>query len=355
MGVIKLNYILAVLGLGAIIIVHEFGHFILAKINGVKVKSFTIGFGPKIITHKGKETEYAISILPVGGYVEMAGMMSEENMEETDKEEEEDIDPERLFRNKTPLQRLSIIIAGPIMNLVLAIFLFATVYSSFGFADTSLARVMDNSPASEAGIMPGDNIKKVNGSKVYTTEDISIEVSNAKDSEITMELDRNGEIFEVNVTPKYDEEQQSYLIGIGFNLVENPSITQSIKHSIDETCTLVVQNCKAIGKLITGKGSFKKDIGGPVAIVKMSSDAAKAGVWSLVRLVAMMSIGVGIFNFVPMPVLDGGRSILILIELITRRKVPVKIENVLNTIGVIFLFGLMILVTIKDILFPMSY
>ncbi len=350
-----MNYILAVLGLGAIIIVHELGHFVMAKINGVKVKSFTIGFGPKIITHKGKETEYALSILPIGGYVEMAGMINEENMEEAEKEEEEDIEPERLFRNKTPLQRLSIIIAGPIMNLVLAILLFATVYSTFGFADTSLASVMENSPASEAGIMVGDEIKRVNGSKVYTTEDISIEVSNAKDSEISMEIERNGEIFDIEVTPRFDEEQQAYLVGIGFNVVKNPSLSESIKHSIDETFTLVIQNCKAIGKLVTGKGSFKTDIGGPVAIVKISSDAAKAGVWSLVRLVAMMSIGVGIFNFIPMPILDGGRSILILIELITRRKVPVKVENVLNTIGVVFLFGLMIIVTIKDILFPMNY
>lgn len=350
-----MNYVLAVLGLGAIIIVHELGHFVLAKINGVKVKSFTIGFGPKILTHKGKETEYALSILPVGGYVEMAGMMDEENMEESEREEEQDIEPERLFRNKTTLQRLSIIIAGPLMNLVLAIFLFSSVYVTFGFADTSLSNVVENSPASEAGILVGDNITKINGNKVYTTEDISIEVSNAKDSEVIIGIERNGETFEVPVTPRYDEEQQAYLVGIGFNVISNPSLIESVKHSLDETCTLVVQNCKAIGKLITGKGSIKTDIGGPVAIVRISSDAAKAGVWSLVRLVAMMSIGVGIFNFVPLPILDGGRSILLLIELITRRKVPVKIENALNTVGVIFLFGLMIVVTIKDILFPMSY
>ena len=350
-----MNYLLAVLGLGAIIIVHEFGHYIMAKINGVKVNSFTIGFGPKIITHKGKETEYALSILPVGGYVEMAGMAEKENMDESQIKEEEDIDPERLFRNKTPLQRLSIIIAGPIMNIVLAILLFAAYFNTFGYADTSLAEVTENSAASEAGMLPGDRILKVNGDKVYTTEDISLGVSGAKDSEITMEVDRNGEIYNIDVTPRFDEESQAYLIGIRFGVVSHPSLAQSIGHSVDETCTLVVQNCKAIGRLITGKGSFKSDIGGPVAIVISSSDAAKAGVWSLVRLVAMMSIGVGIFNFMPMPILDGGRSVLLLIELITRRKVPVKVENVLNTIGVVFLFGLMIIVTIKDILFPMAY
>jgi regulator of sigma E protease len=350
-----LNYILAVLGLGAIIIIHELGHFVLAKINGVKVNSFTIGFGPKIITHKGKETEYALSILPVGGYVEMAGMVSEENIDEAEKEAEAEVEPERLFRNKSALQRLSIIIAGPIMNMVLALFLFTIVYNTFGFADTKLGNIMENSPASEVGLLPGDDIIKVNGNKIYTTEDISIEVSNAKDHELSMEIDRNGELFEIAVTPRFDEEQQAYLIGIGFSVVENPTFSESIKHSVDETFTMIIQNCKAITKLVTGKGSFKKDIGGPVAIVKMSSSAAKAGVWSLIKLVAMMSIGVGIFNFIPMPLLDGGRSLLLLIELITRRKVPVKVENVLNTIGVVFLFGLMIIVTIKDILFPINF
>lgn len=350
-----MNYLLAVLGLGAIIIFHEFGHYIMAKINGVKVNSFTIGFGPKILTHKGKETEYALSILPVGGYVEMAGMMEKENMDEEQIKEEEGIDPERLFRNKTPLQRLSIIIAGPLMNIVLALLLFATFFNTFGFADTKLAEVSENSPASEAGIKPGDRIVKINGSKVYTTEDISIGVSEAKDNEISMEIDRDGELYDVDVTPEFNEETQSYLVGIRFSVVQNPTLSESIHHSLDETCTLVVQNYKSIARLVTGKGSFKTDVGGPVAIVKISSDAAKAGIWSLVRLVAMMSIGVGIFNFIPMPVLDGGRSLLILIELITRRKVPVKVENVLNTIGVVFLFGLMIIVTIKDILFPMTY
>ena len=155
-------------------------------------------------------------------------------------------------------------------------------------------------------------------------------------------------------TPKFDEELQKYRVGIEFATVTNPTMGQCIKHSFDETFALISENYKAIVKLVSGKGNFKTDLGGPVAIVKVSSDAAKAGAWALVRLVAILSIGVGIFNLVPLPVLDGGTSVLLLIEMITRRKVPAKVVNVLNTIGVVFLFGLMIIVTIKDILFPIN-
>ena len=345
-----MNYILAILGLGAIIIIHELGHFVLAKINGVKVLSFSIGFGPKILTHKGKETEYSISLLPVGGYVEMYGML--EDGEEDQEAEPKDVD--RMFQSKSPLQRLSIIIAGPLMNIVLAIILFGSVYMNFGYVDTSLAKVSEGGAAIEAGLESGDRITKVNGSKIFTSDDISVAVTSAGENPVTFEYERAGKVMEATLTPKFDEELQKYRVGIEFATVTNPTIGQCIKHSFDETFALISENYKAIAKLVSGKGNFKTDLGGPVAIVKVSSDAAKAGAWSLVRLVAILSIGVGIFNLVPLPVLDGGTSVLLLIEMITRRKVPAKVVNVLNTIGVVFLFGLMIIVTIKDILFPIN-
>ena len=345
-----MNYILAILGLGAIIIIHELGHFVLAKIYGVKVLSFSIGFGPKILTHKGKETEYSISLLPVGGYVEMYGML--EDGEEDQEAEPKDVD--RMFQSKSPLQRSSIIIAGPLMNIVLAIILFGSVYMNFGYVDTSLAKVSEGGAAIEAGLEAGDRITKVNGSKIFTSDDISIAVTSAGENPVTLEYERAGQVMEATLTPKFDEELQKYRVGIEFATVTNPTMGQCIKHSFDETFALISENYKAIVKLVSGKGNFKTDLGGPVAIVKVSSDAAKAGAWALVRLVAILSIGVGIFNLVPLPVLDGGTSVLLLIEMITRRKVPAKVVNVLNTIGVVFLFGLMIIVTIKDILFPIN-
>lgn len=378
-----MNYLFAVLGIGAIILIHELGHYILAKINGVKVLTFSIGFGPKIITHKGKETEYSISLLPVGGYVEMYGMVEDE-------EETEDI--ERKYISKSPLQRLLITIAGAFMNIVLAIALFGTIYNTFGYSETSLNNIAENSAAMEAGIQPGDKITSVNGYKVYTTQDITIEMSykessairdikneideaakdkdgdekekirqgilekynNVEGNPITVQYERNGQVMETTLKPKFSKDSGSFLLGIGFNSVQNPSLMQIIKHSANETTSLITQNYRSLSRLVTGKGSFKTDVGGIVSMTQIVSDAAKAGIWNVINVVAIMSIGVGVFNLLPLPVLDGGNSILLLIELITRRKVPTKVVNALNTIGVIFLVGLMLVVTIKDILFPIN-
>ncbi|MDS0524893.1 M50 family metallopeptidase [Clostridium sp. SHJSY1] len=378
-----MNYVFAILGIGAIILIHELGHFIMAKVNGVKVLTFSIGFGPKILTHKGKETEYTISLLPVGGYVEMYGMIEDE-------EETEDI--ERKYISKSPLQRLSITIAGSFMNIVLAIALFGSIYTTFGYSETSLNKIVDSSPAMEAGIQPGDKITSVNGHKVYTTQDITLEMSyvespiirdikseiddqakdkgedekenirksilekysNSEGNPMTIQYERNGQMMETTLKPKFSKEDGSFLLGIGFDHVENPSLMQIIKHSTNETTSLITQNYRSISRLVTGKGSFKTDVGGIVSMTQIVSDAAKAGIWNVINVVAIMSIGVGIFNLLPLPVLDGGNCILLLIELITRRKVPDKIVNALNTIGVIFLVGLMLIVTIKDILFPIN-
>jgi regulator of sigma E protease len=206
----------------------------------------------------------------------------------------------------------------------------------------------------EAGLQPGDKVTKINGSKVFTSEDISLGISRAQDKPIDLQYERAGQLMESTLTPKYNEEMKAYQIGVLFNSVTNPTFLNATKHSLSETMTLITQNYKAIGTLVKGQGNFKTDIGGPVSIVKISSGAAKEGVWSLVRLVAIMSIGIGIFNLLPLPVLDGGTTILLLIELITRRKVPAKVVNVLNTVGVVFLFGLMLIVTVKDILFPVN-
>ncbi len=137
-----MNYILAILGFGLLIIVHEFGHFIAAKLNGVKVVEFSIGMGPKILSHQGKETRYSLSLLPIGGYVQMLG-------------EEEAVDDERSFSAKSPLRRISIILAGAFMNFVLAIVILSTIFNIFGFATTSLDRIEAGTPAASAGLMPG--------------------------------------------------------------------------------------------------------------------------------------------------------------------------------------------------------
>jgi len=444
-----LYYVIGILAIGVMIIVHEVGHYIMARINGVKVLEFSIGFGPKIISHQGKETLFSIALLPVGGYVNMLGSM-DDNEEDDDNEMKKEPE-DRYFKNKSPLQRFSIIIAGPLMNIILAIVLFSTFYTHFGFPDTTLSQIQEQSAAQEGGLAAGDKITGINGGRVFTHDDINIEMGLSKGEAMNIEFERDGSIIEKSITPKYfkpedvftdlefsdttlskieqkaaqdsglelgdkivsingekvltkqdieskmktsnaeiikvelerdgnvveksfsskyykpsdvkieddktkeDKEQGKYMIGVVFNFVENPTFIDGFKHSLNQTATIVTNNYKVISKLVQGKGNLKTDLGGPVAIMQISSSAAKAGIWNLMYLVAVMSAGLGIINLLPLPVLDGGNCILILIELITRRKVPDKIVGVLNTIGIVLLFGIMILVTVKDILFPMNF
>ena len=335
-------YILALLGFGVLIIVHEFGHFTLAKLNGVKVEEFSIGMGPKILSHQGKETKYSLGLFPIGGYVRMLG-------------EEEASDDERSFSSKSPLRRISIIIAGAFMNLVLAVVIFTVIFTKFGYAEKTIKEVRSGSPAEIAGLMPEDEFLKVDGSKVFSQQDVSVGIVLAKDKPVDLTIDRNGEEKTITVTPEYDEEQQSYIIGITFNKNAEPTIFESFKHSFAQGASLVSQVFKGFGSIIKGEANLKTDVGGPVTIVKMSASAAKTGIWTLVNLVAVLSVSIAVFNLLPLPALDGGWTVLLLIELITRRKVPDKIVNVINTVGFMFLIGLMVLVTVKDIIFPMSF
>ncbi|MBQ6820489.1 MAG: site-2 protease family protein [Clostridium sp.] len=335
--------IYALLGFSLLIIVHELGHFIMAKVNGIKVEEFSIGMGPKIFSINGKETKYAISLFPIGGYVKMMG-------------EEEEVSDERSFSSKSPLRRISVIVAGAFMNFVFAVIIFAIINNKFGFQVPVVGSLLDNMPAKEAGLEEGDVFLKVNGSKVFSDDDVYLELALSKDQPINFLIERNGEKKEFVITPKLMEEDgvESYKIGFTYERVENPNILQSIKQSFKDTISTVSQTYKSLKLLVTGKLNLKTDVGGPVSIIRMTGVAAKNGIWNLMNFLAFISINLAVFNMLPFPALDGGWSVILLIELITRRKVPDKVVGALNYLGMLLLFGLMILVTIKDILFPIQ-
>ena len=335
--------IYAMLGFSLLIIVHELGHFIMAKVNGIKVEEFAIGMGPKIFSTEGKETKYSIGLFPIGGYVKMMG-------------EEEAIYDERSFSSKSPLRRISVVIAGAFMNFLLAIIIFTVFLNKFGYNLPKVDSLIDNMPAIEAGLKEGDKFLKVNGSKVFSSDDLTIGINLAKDNPINFLIERNGEKKEIVVTPKLVEEngREKYMIGFGFEKVENPGIVQSFKQSFKETVAVINQTYKSLKMMLTGKVNFKTDVGGPVSIIRMSGEAAKNGIWNLMYFIAFISINLAVFNMLPFPALDGGWTVLLIIELITRRKVPEKIVGVMNYVGLMLLFGLMIVVTIKDVLFPIQ-
>lgn len=342
LGGIVLKYILAIIALGILIIVHELGHFILAKINKVKVEEFSIGMGPKIFTYQGKETKYSLGLLPVGGYVQMLG-------------QGEDSDAEGSFTSKSPFRRFTVIIAGVLMNFIMAIIIFTAVTMHFGYGETSIDEVTADGPIQMVGLQSGDNITKINGKKVFTYYDINIATGSSNGEEMNITYERNGENVDVTIKPKYLEEESRYIIGAKFNYNSEPSIIQATAHSFKETATLVTQTVRSIAKLVTGNGSFKTDLGGPVTVVNLSAQAAESGMWDLLNLVGLLSISLAVFNLIPFPALDGGTALLILIEMITRRKVPDKVIGVINGVGFICLMILMVAVTVKDILFPASF
>lgn len=336
--------IMAILGFSLLIIVHELGHFMLAKINGIRVEEFSIGMGPEVFSRRGKETQYSLRLFPIGGYVKMLG-------------EEEASDDERSFSSKSPLRRISVILAGAAMNILLALVLFGFIFSNRGFLIPVISSVVDNSPAFKAGLNEGDEIIKIDGSRVFTASDVSIGIQLSKGEEIDLLVNRNGEKKEITVIPELINEDGVELYKIGFyhTPVEDPTIGQTLSYTMKETISAVGQTYKSLKMMVAGQVNFKTDVGGPVTIIKMSGEAAKSGIITLARFLAFISINLAVFNLLPFPALDGGWTVLLLIELITRRKVPDKIVGALNTVGFVLLMGLMLVVTLKDIIFPVKF
>ena len=335
--------IMAILGFSLLIIVHELGHFIMAKVNGIKVEEFSIGMGPEVFSKKGKETQYSLRLFPIGGYVKMLG-------------EEEEVEDERSFSSKSPLRRITVILAGVTMNIIFAIIAFSIIISNRGYTETTISKLEPDTPAIESGLQVGDKILTIDGARVFTTTDVSMGIQLSKGDSVDLVVDRNGEKENITVTPRLIEQDgtQMYQIGFYYTPVENPTILESIRESFNETISLVTQTFKSLKMMVTGNINFKTDVGGPVTIIKMSGQAAKNGLMTLTYFLGFISINLAVFNLLPFPALDGGWTVILLIELITRRKVPDKVVGAANYVGFMILIGFMIVVTLKDILFPIS-
>ena len=330
--------IFALVAFSILIIIHELGHFTLAKLNGVCVEEFAIGMGPKLFGFKGKETEYNLRVLPFGGFVRMLG------------EEGGAIKDNRAFNAKTPLQKISIIVAGATMNYVLALLIFGLIALNFGFAKPVVSEVALNSPAQKADLRVGDRLLKVDNSTINTTSDLKLGVILAKGDAITLEIERNGEKIIKEIVPTIDK-TGNLVIGITHEFVKNPTIGESIVKIVDIVIS-IMETFKSLKMMFTGEANFKTDVGGPITIVKMSSQAAKAGIWTLMEFTAFMSVQLAVFNLLPLPALDGGLILIQILELITRKKIPEKFVGVVNSVGFALLMLLMVVVTLKDIIFP---
>ncbi|WP_238882584.1 RIP metalloprotease RseP [Clostridium sp. YIM B02551] len=340
--------ILAILAFSVLIIVHELGHFIMAKVNGVRVDEFSIGFGPRIIGVKIGETDYCLRILPFGGRVAMLG-------EEGSDDEAEGVDYSRSLNAKHPLRKISIIIAGVAMNYLLAIIIFLVMALNLGITLPEIKEVIPNSAAEQVGLKQGDKFLKIDDVNILTSDDVTVAVAMSKGSEMKVRVQSGSEIKDLSLTPKLNKDTGSYQIGFYFNGIEKPSFGQSVTYSMKETVSLVKQTFLGFKQIFSGKANLKTDVGGPVTIIKMSGAAAKAGIWNLLFFVALISVNLAVLNLLPFPALDGGWAFFILIELITGKKIPPRFLNAVNSVGLMVLLGLMVLVTIKDIIFPVNF
>lgn len=341
--------LLFLLILGLIIFIHEFGHFIFAKKAGIYVYEFSLGFGPKLFSFKRKndETTYMIKLIPLGGYVALAGETYDENSTDEDK-----IPADKKLYNKSFLSRLLVMIAGVFNNFVLGfllLFIMGLIYGSV-FTTNELSTLDENNSLYLAGAREGDKVVSIDGYTTKDFDDIQTRIAIAGEkSEISVTIEKqDGSKSTVKLKPKYNEEDKRYYYGISIKQKVEKGFIPAIKYAATKFVSLFKQLIIIIANLFTGKLGINS-LSGPVGIYQVVGDA-KASIYSLLFLTAYLSINVGFMNLLPFPAFDGGRAFLLIIEKITKKKVPLKVETIINNIGFYLLMGLMLLITVKDIL-----
>lgn len=318
-----------------VILIHEFGHFIVAKMNGVSVLEFSIGMGPKLFQKESNGTLYSLRLLPVGGYCQLEG-------------EDEENDSPNSLNNQSPFVRLKVILAGAIMNFILA-FILLILLMSVSRVSTEVSGVLENSPAYSSGIQAGDKIVSINGQMLEDGEQVLDSIKKSK-GDLDIMLLRNEKSKNIKVTPRLENNNRK--IGVNFQEeynIKNFNIIEGFKKGIATFLNLTGMLYKFLGMLITGKLGLG-GVSGPVGVVKEIGNAAKTGVANLIFLLAYININLGVFNLLPIPALDGGRAIFILIEMIFGKKISQEKEGYIHMVGLILLLGLIAIVTIKDVI-----
>lgn len=337
-----------ILILGGIVLVHEFGHFIFSKIFGVYVYEFSIGMGPKLLhfKRKNKETEYCIRLIPIGGFVSLAGEDDDDN---------EKIPTDRKLYSKPIWQRLIIMVAGAMNNFIFAFLLLLIMALIYGSTTTKpiIATINEGYPAYSSNIEVGDTVLKINNHKVYSFSEMQLYIQTCDGKDLTFLLkDKNGKEKEVTIKPKEEKDDDgniNYVVGVGLDSTIKKGFIPSIKYAIETTASLYRLMLTTLKQLFTGRVRVN-DLSGPVGIYTVVDSQAKAGFESLMYLTAYLSMNVGVINLLPFPAFDGGRVLFLAIEKIRRKKILAKTEAIVNGIGFILLMVLMAFVTINDIL-----
>ncbi len=320
---------------------HELGHFIMAKITGMKVEEFAIGMGPKLISFKIGETKYSIGIIPIGGYNKIVGMGPEEQNEE------------RGFTKKSLGARLLVIASGGAMNIVLPIFLLFTIYFLNGIEKIEnkpiIGSVANNSPAYHAGIYVNDKILKINNIEIKTWNKVIDVIKNNHDKEIVFLIERYNKEVNIKIHPIYNKEIKKITLGITQKTYRQKlGCLDSFKLAIIRTYKIAKFIIFSLFSIILGKN--KAEFAGPIGLIAMTRDAVKIGWLYLLEFLASFSINLGIINLIPIPVLDGGYIVILLIEAIRRKSFSTNILYKIQIVGFFLLTSLLLFATIQDLL-----
>ena len=340
----------ALVGLGILILVHEFGHFLVAKKIGVGVLTFSLGFGPKLWRRKVGETEYVLSAFPLGGYVKMVG--------EDPDEEVQEVDVRRSFSHQGLLKRAAIVMAGPLFNLLLAVVIFVCIFMAYGVPvlTTRVGGVEPNSPAARAGVLKGDQIFGVDGQEVKRWEELSSRIKESQGRVLKLRIEREGQKTEVAVQPTmregknvFGEKQENWAIGIVSEVsLEKSDPLLAVPKAFSQTWDYSYLTLAALYKMIKGDVS-PKNLGGPLLIAQMAGQQAREGLGSFFFFIAVLSINLGVLNLLPIPVLDGGHLFFFVLEAILRRPVKLKLRERAQQVGVFVLILVMIYAFYNDI------
>ncbi len=350
-----ITFLSFVVVVGVIIFVHELGHFLAAKAMGIKVIRFSLGFPPKLYGKQVGDTEYCICWIPLGGYVKMSGML-DESFEDEDSIKGEPWE----FESKNALQKAFVISAGVLMNFLLGIVIFSAATGISGIPeaiDPVIGEVVPGYPAQGAGLQAGDRVTEVNGVPVETWTEIVAVIHNLEEEEqLTLQLQREGESLSTSMETKREKAMIDGEIRTISKVGINPSYTNrpaSMKEVMMAgpmgTWHLIKASALTIRMLVTG-GASVRDLAGPLFIAQMSGRSARTGTVEFLVFIGFISVNIGFLNILPIPVLDGGHLVYILIEAISRRKIPFSIKLRVQQVGLALLLLLMVVVFYSDIM-----
>ena len=350
------SIIISLIVIGVLVIVHEFGHFIVAKKSGIWVEEFAVGMGKKLCSKQIGETEYSLRLFPLGGFCRLHG------------ETEDGEITERSFLSKSVWVRMAVMAAGPLMNFLLAIVLIFGLSASGYIIQPKIAAVLDNSPAQEIGLQEGDEIYRINGERIHIYDEMQSFMLQNGDAPIRLEIKRDGQIYAYELTPQYSEETQTYLVGFTPTIVnglfadkvegyDTATVGQTIYYSYYAMCNYIQMTAEGLVRVFTFQAS-PDEYGGPISIIKIVGDSYESGlsysfaaaIQNVVYLSAVLSANLGVLNLFPIPGLDGGRILLLLIEIFRRKPMQPETEGRILFGGFMFLIGFMAFVMYTDIM-----